>query len=205
MIAVTLLNFHRNNLSSLARAFVSLDANVRIEDDIPHKLISDGLILPGVGSFAHTMAELERAEAKQRLIDLIGNCRFVIGICLGMQLFATASEEHGTTEGLGFIPGRVVRFENSPTNKVPNIGWRCSQQTQQARLSLDVTGRFFYHIHSYFLKAEDPTTVYATSRHGDIEFPTVIGTGNIVGLQFHPEVSGNDGRIFLANLLRQMA
>lgn len=205
MIDISVLNLHRNNISSLVRAFSAIGARVSIEDEIPGSVAGKGLVLPGVGSFAHTMASLDLAGARKRLIDLIGRSRFTIGICLGMQLLSATSEEGGDSEGLGFIPGHVQRLPETPDGKVPNIGWRHSAATPAAGVPLDVNGRFFYHIHSYYMNAADKNDVWATSRHGDIDYPTVVGRGKLVGLQFHPEVSGYDGEEFLANLVRTLA
>lgn len=205
MIDISVLNLHRNNISSLVRAFSAIGARVSIEDEIPDSVAGKGLVLPGVGSFAHTIASLDLAGTRKRLMDRVGQSRFTIGICLGMQLFAATSEEGGNSEGLGFIPGHVARLPEAPDGKVPNIGWRHSVATPQAGIPLDISGRFFYHIHSYYMKVADPNDVWATSRHSAIDYPTVVGRGKLVGLQFHPEVSGYDGEEFLADLVRTLA
>lgn len=155
---------------------------------------ADALILPGVGSFDQASKTLPMA----RLRDQIKSGKPVLGICLGLQLFFSASEE-GSRKGFSLLEGRVKRFPSSV--KVPQIGWNTLDVSRSARLVEGVpTNSWVYYVNSYYPETKG-RWVAATSKYG-VEFPALIEDGNIFGTQFHPEKSGPAGRTILQNFVR---
>ena len=155
---------------------------------------ADALILPGVGSFDQASKVLPMV----RLSDQIKSGKPVLGICLGLQLFFSGSEE-GTRKGFSLLEGRVKRFPSSV--KVPQIGWNTLDVSRSARLVEGVpTNSWVYYVNSYYPETRG-RWVAATSKYG-VEFPALVEDGNIFGTQFHPEKSGPAGRTILQNFVR---
>ncbi len=163
------------------------------------------LILPGVGHFDHAMRLLNCSGMRPMLSELVLERRVpVIGICVGMQILASASEE-GTEPGLGWIPGRVRAFSKNPKSSnlpMPHMGWNDVHPKLGNRLfASDFIGvPQFYFLHSYYFDAEQTSDVAATAHYG-FEFAAVVSRSNIHGVQCHPEKSHQWG----FNLLRNFA
>lgn len=155
---------------------------------------ADALILPGVGSFDQAATALPMAELKEE----IASGRPVLGVCLGLQLFFSSSEE-GSRPGLSLLKGTVRRF---PENvKVPQIGWNTIDVSRSSRLTEGVpTNSWVYYVNSYYPETKG-RWVAATSSYG-VDFPTMIEDRNLFGTQFHPEKSGAAGRTILSNFVR---
>lgn len=155
---------------------------------------ADALVLPGVGSFDQASKALPMA----RLRDQIKSGKPILGICLGLQLFFSTSEE-GSRKGFSLLNGRVRRFPS--TVKVPQIGWNTLDVSRSARLVEGVpTNSWVYYVNSYYPETKG-RWVAATSRYG-VEYPALIEDRNIFGTQFHPEKSGPAGRMILQNFIR---
>ncbi len=158
---------------------------------------AEKVILPGVGAFGFVSRKL--TEIKEAVSEIIEKGNPVLGICLGMQLFFEKSEE-GEGKGLGFIKGKVVRFKKT---KSPHIGWNRISIKQQIKLLEGIkSGSFFYFVHSYYVKPDDPTVTKAFTEFGGVEFPSVVVKNNIFGVQFHPEKSSDNGLKLLENFRR---
>jgi glutamine amidotransferase len=122
-----------------------------------------------------------------------------------MQLLASESEEHGVHEGLGLIEGRVIRLAPSqPGFRVPNIGWYDVRVTRPGLLFDSAAGGCFYHVHSFHLVPKDQTAIAATIDYGGQQVPVAVEQNNIVGVQFHPEKSQDDGLDLLARFFRRL-
>ena len=201
MLSIAILNMHHNNLGSLTRALENIGTKVKCVETVKELQKEDGIILPGVGSFNSTITSLEESGEKERLFETITNSKFVLGICLGMHLLATSSTEGGYSLGLNIIPGRVDRLPFFEGSKVPNMGWRCTALTENTPIKLSLENRFFYHVHSFYYQASESANVYGTSFHNNMEYPTIIGKGHIIGMQFHPEISSKDGEILLKKII----
>ena len=167
---------------------------------------ASAIVIPGVGSFGDGMASLRQ----QGLIEPI-RCAAtsgvpVFGICLGMQLLASESEEHGVHEGLGLIEGRVSKLApTQPGFHVPNIGW-CDVRVICPGLLFDsAMGGCFYHVHSFHLVPKDQNAIAATINYGGQQVAVAVEEGNIVGVQFHPEKSQDDGLDLLARFFRRLS
>jgi imidazole glycerol-phosphate synthase subunit HisH len=155
---------------------------------------ADALVLPGVGSFDQAAGSLPMKLTQ----EVIRSGKPVMGICLGLQLFYSSSEE-GSAKGLSLLRGRVRRFPS--TVKVPQIGWNTLNVRGGSELTDGVAdGSWVYYVNSFVPEAHGPTVV-ATSRYG-VEFPALVTRKNIYGTQFHPEKSGSVGRRVLQNFIR---
>lgn len=187
------------NLRSVSNALKHLGAQHRIAET-PHDLHhASKIILPGVGAFSAGMEQLRSRGFIEPLRQYAAEGMPILGICLGMQLLFDRSEEMGDYEGLGLLPGSVIRF---PTDgpKVPHIGWNQLEQRRESPLlrSVDKDG-YAYFVHSYY--AQTPRDiVIATSCYG-IDFPAVVGRDNVFGAQFHPEKSQHTGLTLLRNFV----
>ena len=184
------------NIASLLYAFERLGADALLTADAGTIRSADRVLLPGVGAAGDSMQRLEELE----LVDVIrGLEQPVLGICLGMQLLAEASEEEDVA-CLGLIPGTVKRLEGSSEMPVPNMGW-CPLHSSRTHPILDGIddGEYFYFLHSYALPVADATV--ATADHA-APFSAVVSHRNFVAAQFHPERSSKAGARLLENFLK---
>ncbi len=205
MLAIVDLDI--GNLQSVVGAFRRVGADGRIASTVDEALGADILVLPGVGAFERAMTSL-RAKGFDRLIkDHVRELQKpLIGICLGMQLLADRSHEHGTTEGLGLIAGEVVRLEpRMPQERVPNIGWMPVRAAKPSPMfPSGVDGEAFYHVHSFHLECRRPSDVAATVTFGGRQLVTAVERENVFGVQFHPEKSQDAGLNLLDSLLAHL-
>ncbi len=182
------------NLYSLQAALERENVQAQLITDVHDSITADALLLPGVGSFKEVAEHLPRAE----ICEIAKSGKPVIGICLGLQLFFDRSDE-GPGKGLSVLPGRVKRLPSIV--KVPQIGWNLLKIQKPSELTEGVTDNsWVYFLHSYYPPLGGDWVV-ATTEYG-IEYPTLIEKKNLLGTQFHPEKSGNAGRIILRNILR---
>ena len=168
----------------------------------PEALVAaDRLILPGVGAFDWAMARLESSGMlgvlnRRVLEDGVP----VLGVCVGMQIMANTSDE-GTVEGIGWIPGRVVRFDEAMFNQrthLPHMGWNTIETTGVERLFSGIIDPQFYFLHSYFFSPNDPSAALSHTQYGT-RFVSSLRRGNIYATQFHPEKSHDWGIKLLKN------
>jgi len=154
----------------------------------------DALILPGVGSFPEGMKALVSSRADEFVVNFASSGKPLLGICLGMQLFATIGTENETcTKGLGFFNGSVNRLPSFPHALVPHVGW----DLLESRVNI-FADKSVYFTHSYFYDSHNyASDVAATFCHSDLTIPAIIKKNNIIGFQFHPEKSQDDGLAIL--------
>ena len=190
------------NLGSVEKALKHIGSDCIITSDASDLYDASGVILPGVGSYAPAMDELISRDLVMPLIDIANSGKPFLGICLGMQLMLEGSEENslerretkGVVSGLGIIPGFVRRFPDAGV-KVPQLGWN---------EFIDVKGRLFtegdyvYFVHSYYCQPDNANDIAAQTEYG-IKYCASFECGNIFGMQFHPEKSGEAG----LNILRK--
>jgi imidazole glycerol-phosphate synthase subunit HisH len=203
------------NVGSVLNALEVLDVEAKLSHDPNALRTADALILPGVGSFADGMRQLETLGLIPILNDcVITNGKPFLGICLGMQLLAKHGEEGGDTAGLGWIDADVVRFvavsqaeSDSGTQKplkIPHVGWNDVQTViDDPILGAKGSKATYYFVHSYHLQVNDPALTLGVCDYGGA-FPAVVRKNNIWGMQFHPEKSHRAGLRLLANFLKQM-
>jgi len=200
-MSVAIVDYGLGNLRSVAGAVEHLGYETIVTAD-PRVLAAAGkLILPGVGAFGDGMRNLRERGLVEPLTQLVRvEGKPVLGLCLGMQLLLSESEEFGTHEGLGWIEGAVRRIPQNGV-RVPHVGWNDLQRTGESRL-FDNLGPepLFYYVHSYWADPVDATVVKGVCDYGR-PMPAVIEAGNIFGTQFHPEKSQLDGLTLLGNFL----
>lgn len=191
-----------SNIGSVLRAFQRLGNSPVLVNDARAVAEVQSIVLPGVGAFGDGMAALHARSLVEPLREAARAGKPILGFCLGMQLLADGSEEYGDHEGLGLIPGRVIRLKPAPGERVPNIGWCDVFPREGARLFHDVQeGTPFYFVHSYHLHCTDPGHIAATIAFGSGPVTVAVEHGNIFGLQCHPEKSQDAGLLVLDTFL----
>jgi glutamine amidotransferase len=209
---IAIVDYGMGNLRSVEKALHKLGHHAVVTAEPSAIAAAERVILPGVGAFGAAMANLSRpTEEGPSLGDavrqLIASGRPFLGICLGMQLLFSESDEMGRFAGLGAIPGRVTRFDwggaaSARHLKIPHMGWNALTVAQEIPLLAGVaTGDMVYFVHSYYCVPDDPAWVAATADHGG-PFCAVLGRGNVAAAQFHPEKSGAVGMRMLDNFAR---
>ncbi|MFC7176855.1 imidazole glycerol phosphate synthase subunit HisH [Halosegnis marinus] len=200
---VVLVDYGLGNLRSATRGLERAGASVEVTDDPDAFHAADGVVLPGVGAFAEGMENAE--PIRDALVEYAASGRPLFGICLGMQMLLTSSEEsdragQGDAEGLDLIPGRNVRFAEG--RKVPHMGWNELAVERDHPVVEGVDGEHAYFVHSYYADPDDDGAVVATTDYG-VDFPAVVANeaGNVFGTQFHPEKSGETGLRILRNFV----
>jgi glutamine amidotransferase len=202
-IRVAVVDYGLGNLRSVTRGLERADATVEVSGDPAVIEAADGIVLPGVGAFSEGM---ENAGPFRELLREQADAGTpLFGICLGMQMLLSTSEEaehagEGSAEGLDLIPGRNIRFPD--TVKVPQMGWNQLSVEQDHPLVEGIDGEYAYFVHSYYAEPDDETAVVATTDYG-VDFASIIANeaGNVFGTQFHPEKSGETGLRILRNFV----
>jgi len=195
---VVIIDYGRGNLHSVSKAVERLGYEAVVSSDEQVILAADGAILPGVGAFGDAMAELRATGLDGTVLQFAASGKPLLGICLGMQLLFSHSEEHGSHEGLALLPGEVVRFQGG--YKVPHMGWNRLAFEQESPLFKGLTEGHVYFVHSYHVQLEQASDLLAsTDYHQPVT--AIVGRGNIFGMQFHPEKSGELGMQLLGNFM----
>jgi len=204
---VALVDYGLGNLRSATRGLERAGARVSLTEDPGALDDADGIVLPGVGAFSEGMENAE--PVRDALVDAAEDGRPLFGICLGMQMLLTSSEEadrvgQGDAQGLDLVPGRNVRFREG--QKVPHMGWNELSVEREHPLVAGVDGQYAYFVHSYYASPEDGAAVVATTDYG-VKFPSIVANeaGNVFGTQFHPEKSGETGLRILRNFVEYCA
>jgi len=192
---IAIIDYGVGNLRSVFKGLEYCGVEPVVTDDPAVVEESDGIVLPGVGAFADAMMRLKPFE---RVLKECAGKKPMLGICLGMQLYFTLSEEDGINRGLDLMKGRVLRLPDSV--KIPQMGWNSIEMTEKSELLEGIKdGDFFYFVHSYYAKPEEDVTL-AFTRYG-VDVPAVVGKGNLFATQFHPEKSGKAGLRILENFV----
>lgn len=199
---IGIIDYGMGNLRSVQKGFERAGFQAALCSESERLAGFDGLVLPGVGAFGDAMRNLRKSGLDGAIIEFVGSGRQLLGICLGMQLLFTTSEEHGAHCGLGLIEGEVLRLPR--TVKTPHMGWNVVSKKRNVELLDGVeTGSRFYFVHSYYCAPSDETWVVSTTPYG-LDFASAVGRGNIWGLQYHPEKSSALGLRILGNFGRMV-
>lgn len=193
---IGILDYGMGNLRSVQKAFEYLGAKTLITSDTGALNGCGRLILPGVGSFAEGMKNLSRAGLDSYVFERSADTP-ILGICLGMQFLLSESEEEGITQGLNFVKGRVTRFTEG---KIPHMGWNGVFSLKTPLFEGIPEGTPFYFVHSYFAETDDEFIASKTEYHRT--YASAVHAGNVYGVQFHPEKSGEAGLALLRNFMR---
>jgi glutamine amidotransferase len=205
---ISIIDYEAGNARSVERAISKLGHKCRITQTPAHLDDADKIIFPGVGAAAEALHNL--GKNRLNLIEslkknVIKNKKPILGICLGIQIILSHSEE-GDTACLDFIPGKVKKF-NFPSNsgiKTPHMGWNSVKQKIQHAIFKDVPDNsYFYFVHSYYSVVNDPAASIGTTEYGGFEFTSIIAKDNIIATQFHIEKSGEVGLKMLDNFCKE--
>lgn len=209
---IVVVDYQLGNLYSVEQAFRHLGVTPVISSKKEDILEADGLVLPGVGAFGDAMINMHKLDLVSPVREFAATGKPFMGVCLGLQLLFTESEEFGVSKGLGLIEGRVRRFSNDlPDNahaKVPQIGWNT---IAEGRMRWDETplrqlasGDFQYFVHSYYSDPDDSDVVLAVTNYEGFEYCSAINKSNIFACQFHPEKSGEKGLTIYNNWINKI-
>jgi len=202
---ITIIDYGSGNILSIYNGFKKIGVEVTVSDDKKVIADSDAIILPGVGAYGAVMNNL--IDYKDIVCDHINDDKALLGICLGLQMLFTTSQESPEVKGLDIFKGSVERFNLPHEYKIPHMGWNqiTVNKTNSNNTSLleDVDKEYMYFVHSYYIKPEDESIITAYTDYG-MKVPVAIGKDNINALQFHPEKSGKAGLNILKNFVESI-
>lgn len=198
---IAIIDYGMGNLRSVQKAIESVGHAAEITPDPDKVRAASKVILPGVGAFADAASELRRTGLGDAFRDAVRAGKPCLGVCLGLQLLFDVSEEDGEHQGLGLLPGRVVRFASTPGLKVPHMGWNTLRVRRPAPL-LNGLGPepSVYFVHSYHAVPDRPEDVAAEADHPE-PFTAMVWRDNLMACQFHPEKSQKVGLAMYANFM----
>jgi glutamine amidotransferase len=199
---IAIIDYDAGNLKSVEKALLHLGEETVVTRDRDTLLGADKVILPGVGSFGDAMGKLKEYGLDQVIREVVDAGTPFLGICLGLQLLFESSEETPGVEGLGILKGKILRIPDHEGLKIPHMGWNSLELKNNGRLFEGLPKQpYVYFVHSYYLKAEEPeivkaSTWYSTEIHASVE------KGNVFACQFHPEKSSDLGLQILKNFAK---
>jgi len=200
---IAIVDYGMGNLRSVQKGFERVGHAATVTNRPEDVARADRVVLPGVGAFGDAMVNLRTAGLLEPIGDAIRRGRPFLGICLGLQLLFSASEEMGRHEGLDLMPGSVRRFPEG--ERVPQIGWNQIHRRRETALLSGVPDHaFFYFVHSYYVSADISSDVVATTDYG-IDYVSIAGRGCVYGVQFHPEKSQDLGLLILKNFAERVS
>lgn len=198
-IMIAIIDYGMGNLRSVHKAFEAVGHQAVVTREARAIADASHVVLPGVGAFGDCMANLEQYDLIDPIRAAIQSGKPFLGICLGLQLLFTESEEFGTHKGLGVIPGRVRKFVLESSLKVPHMGWNDIQIVRVAPPLENVkTGSHCYFVHSYYVDPVDSGVVATMTEYGH-PFASAVWKDNVVACQFHPEKSQAVGLQIIKN------
>jgi imidazole glycerol-phosphate synthase subunit HisH len=198
---IAVVDYGMGNLRSVSKALEKVGQNAVVTSDPAIIDDAQGMVLPGVGAFPDCMRNLTERKLAHPVVDFINKGRPFFGICLGLQLLFTEGYEFGRHDGLGIIPGKVVRFEGKSfvgenKLKVPHMGWNQvdwnSRNCAGTPFQSINNGEYFYFVHSFYVEPDDDKYTIGTTEYG-IEFVSAVRWKNVFATQFHPEKSQEKG------------
>jgi len=210
-VKVVIIDYHMSNLYSVKNACERAGVAAATTSDINKIMDADAVILPGVGAFSDAVDNLKKLDLISPIKDFVNSGRPFMGICLGMQLLFSESEEFGQTKGLALIPGRVVRFDAKKDVKVPHVGWSPINNPRSgpgkwgnSPLRGVQEDEYMYFIHSFYAVPENDKDVLSVTPYGGGDFCSSVLRENIFAAQFHPEKSAEEGVRIYSEWLRMV-
>ena len=198
MADVAIIDYGVGNLGSVEKAFAATGHDALVTSDEEELRQASRLVLPGVGAFAACMSALRDHGLVNLVREQVAVGKPLLGVCVGMQMLFEESEEFGTSEGLGFLEGRVRRFDDT-NHVVPQVGWNQIRQRKAHRLFAGIEDEAFcYFVHSYYCEPASDDVIVGETDYG-VQYASVVAKGNVCGVQFHPEKSQAVGLKMLAN------
>lgn len=204
---IAIIDYGMGNLRSVQKGFERMGHEVVVTNDAKTILDASKVVLPGVGAFPDCMRNLREYGLIDAVHRTIRSGKPFLGICLGLQLLFTESEEFGISKGLDIIKGRVIRFKGPEFAdlKIPHMGWNSISIKRQVPALQDVPNNsYVYFVHSFHVVPEDKSVIATTTPYG-IEFVSSIWKDNVFAVQFHPEKSQNLGLSILKRFGEQKA
>ena len=198
---IAIIDYDAGNIKSVEKALQFLGQEPVVTRDKETLLQAEKVIVPGVGAFGDAMGKMHQYGLVEVLREIAAKGTPLLGICLGLQLFFESSEETPGVEGLGLLPGKIVRIPDKEGFKIPHMGWNSIQINPASRLLKGIEeGAYVYFVHSYYLQAENETDVAATTDYV-VNIHAAAEHENIFATQFHPEKSGEIGLRILKNFI----
>lgn len=198
---IAIVDYDAGNIKSVEKALQFLGQEPVVTRDKETLLQAEKVIVPGVGAFGDAMGKMHQYGLVEVLREIAAKGTPLLGICLGLQLFFESSEETPGVEGLGLLPGKIVRIPDKEGFKIPHMGWNSIQINPASRLLKGIEeGAYVYFVHSYYLQAENEANVAATTDYV-VNIHAAAEHENIFATQFHPEKSGEIGLRILKNFI----
>ena len=202
---IVIIDYGMGNLRSVQKAFEKYCADVIVSSSAKDILKADKIILPGVGAFKVAMDELKKRKLIGPIKAFIEKGKPFLGICLGLQLLFTESEEGGRIKGLDIIKGKVKRFKQKDGLKIPHMGWnviKSKVKSQKSKILTGVeSGNYMYFVHSYCVAPKDKNVILCETDYAG-KFTSGVRKDNIYGFQFHPEKSQSAGLRIIENFVK---
>lgn len=198
---IAIIDYDAGNIKSVEKALQYLGEEAVITRDREEILASDKVILPGVGAFGDAMEKLHQYGLVDTIQEVVDRRIPFLGICLGLQLMFESSDEAPGVKGLGLLPGKILRIPKKGDMKIPHMGWNDIKIKEGAKLFAGLEDHpYVYFVHSYYLQADDPSIVAATTEYG-VTVHASVEKDNIFACQFHPEKSSTVGLQILKNFI----
>jgi imidazole glycerol-phosphate synthase subunit HisH len=198
-LGVAVVDYDAGNTLSVTRALKKVGARVDLTPDPEKVAAADAVVLPGVGAFGDCMRKLRERGMDEACMETFRTGKPFLGVCVALQVFFEASEESPGVEGLGILPGKVVRFDVGDL-KVPHMGWNDLDLVRSHPVLDGLDGEAFYFVHSYYPQPDDPGDLLGVSNYGG-RFCAAAGRENLAAVQFHPEKSSLAGLKLYENFL----
>jgi imidazole glycerol-phosphate synthase subunit HisH len=198
---ITIIDYGSGNLKSIKNGFSKIGADATVSSSVEDINAAEALVLPGVGAFGNAMENL--SVYKKAIKNHVADGKPLLGVCLGLQVLFSSSEESPGIKGLDIFKGEVVHFPNSLKNeglKIPQMGWNQLEICNECSILRGVEQDYMYFVHSYYVKTENINIVSATVDYS-VDVPAVICQDNVFATQFHPEKSGEIGLKILKNFV----
>lgn len=198
-LSVAVIDYEAGNTLSVTRALQKVGARVELTPDMEKVEAADAVVLPGVGAFGGCMRKLRERGMDEACLETFRSGKPFLGVCVALQVFFERSEESPGVEGLGLLPGRVVRFDVEGL-KVPHMGWNELEVVRDHPVLRGLSGEAFYFVHSYHPEPEKSTDLLGVADYGGA-FCAAAGRENLLAVQFHPEKSSRAGLLLYDNFL----
>lgn len=197
---ITIIDYGMGNLKSVYNALKKVNFDCQISSEVTDIEMADKLILPGVGAFKDAMYNLQNLDLILPIRKKVNDGCPLLGICLGMQMLFEEGYECELRKGLGFIGGKIKLMNSKENLKIPHIGWNRLEFNRENKILNNINKEsFVYYVHSFMATEMIDENLIAYSKYGDINIPGIVNKGNVYGMQFHPEKSGEVGLKILKN------
>lgn len=194
---ITIIDYGMGNLRSVQKGFEKVGFNAKITSNPEEVIAAPAVVLPGVGAFKDAMDNLKETQMIDAIKEVVKKGKPFLGICLGLQLLFSESEEWGIHKGLDIVEGRVTRLPEGV--KIPHMGWNEIEMVNESPIMKGIdSGSHFYFVHSYYVEPVNPKVVTCQTEYG-IKYTSIIKQDNVFGIQFHPEKSSTLGLKILKN------